>query len=169
MAVIRTRAAVVAGAITASDDATSGDQLTYGTNVAAEPTTTTFISTQAAADNLAAYLANTSASDAPLVRITLDNDSTARLVSIRDVDLGQRIIATESITGATLDGFVEQVTHRITNGGLKHECELVIGARTRMVGVYSPGTDPEGATVYELSAYSAANPAEPPPYATYGF
>jgi hypothetical protein len=165
VAVIRTKAAVIAGAITASEEAPTSDQLALGSNVAGTPTTTTFVSTQAQADALAAYLASTSATDAPLVRITLDNDSTTRLQQIRDVELNDRVIATEAITGGTLDGFVEQVTHRITNGGLKHECELVIGARTRMVGIYSASS----LDAYSLSTYSAANPTEPPPYATYGF
>ena len=165
MAVIRTKAAVIAGAITASEEASTSDQLALGSNVAGTPTTTTFVSTQAQADALAAYLASTSATDAPLVRITLDNDTTTRLQQIRDVELNDRVIATEAITGGTLDGFVEQVTHRITNGGLKHECELVIGARTRMVGIYSPDSGDQ----YELSTYTADSPTEPPPYATYGF
>jgi hypothetical protein len=165
VAVIRTKAAVIAGAITASEEASTSDQLALGSNVAGTPTTTTFVSTQAQADALAAYLASTSATDAPLVRITLDNDTTTRLQQIRDVELNDRVIATEAITGGTLDGFVEQVTHRITNGGLKHECELVIGARTRMVGIYSPDSGDQ----YELSTYTADSPTEPPPYATYGF
>jgi hypothetical protein len=165
VAVIRTKAAVIAGAITASEEASTSDQIALGSNVAGTPTTTTFVSTQAQADALAAYLASTSATDAPLVRITLDNDTTTRLQQIRDVELNDRVIATEAITGGTLDGFVEQVTHRITNGGLKHECELVIGARTRMVGIYSPDSGDQ----YELSTYTADSPTEPPPYATYGF
>lgn len=165
MAIIRTRAAVISGTITATEDASASDQLALGQNVTSAPTTTAFVGTQSSADALAAYLASTSATDAPLVRITLDNDSSLRLSQMRDVELNARVIATESITGATLDGFVEQVTHRITNGGLRHECELVVGARTRMVGVYSASAG----DAYSLSTYSAASPTEPPPYATYGF
>lgn len=166
MAVIRTRSVVVSGAITATEDASVADQLVTGTAVTSAPTESAFVGTQSAADNLAAYLAATAATDAPLVRITLDNDSTTRLEQMRDVELNDRVIATEAITGGTLDGFVEQVTHRITNGGLKHECELVIGARTRMVGIYSADSP---ADPYDLSTYSADDPTEPPPYATYGF
>lgn len=166
MAILRTRSIVVSGAIAATEDASTEDQLTLGSNVASAPTATSFIDTQAEADNLAGYLASTAATDAPLVRITLDNDSTTRLEQMRDVELNDRVIATEQITGGTLDGFVEQVTHRITNGGLLHECELVIGARTRMVGVYSPDSPDDP---YDLSTYSADDPSEPPPYATYGF
>lgn len=166
MAILRTRSAVRGVAVTSVEDASTADQLTLGSNVTSAPTETSFISTQAAADNLAGYLASTAATDAPLVRITLDNESTTRLAQMRDVELNDRVIATEAITGGTLDGFVEQITHRITNGGLRHECELVIGARTRMVGVYSPDSP---ADPYDLSTYSADDPSEPPPYATYGF
>jgi hypothetical protein len=169
VAIIRTKTVVVAGALTATESGTVSDELTYGASTTGAAVTTSFVATQATADALASYLANTSTTDAPLVRIRLDNDSDARLAIMRDLELGQRVIATEAITGATVDGFVEQLTHRITEGGLRHECEIVLTARTRMVGVYSPGTDPVGATVYALSAYTADNPAEPPPYATYGF
>lgn len=169
MAIIRTKTVVVAGALTATETGTVSDELTYGASTTGAPVTTSFVGTQSTADALASYLANTSTTDAPLVRIRLDNDNDARLATMRDLELGQRVIATEAITGATVDGFVEQLTHRITEGGLRHECEIVLTARTRMVGVYSPGTNPTGATVYALSAYTAANPAEPPPYATYGF
>jgi hypothetical protein len=165
VAIIRTRAVVISGAIAATEDASTADQLSLGSNVASAPTTTSFVDTQEEADNLAGYLAATAATEAPLVKITLDADSTTRLEQMRDVELNDRVIATEAITGGTLDGFVEQVTHRITNGGLRHECELVVGARTRMVGIYSPDSGDQ----YELATYSADNPAEPPPYATYGF
>ena len=169
MAIIRTKTVVVSGALTATETGTISDELTYGASTTGTPVTTSFVGTQSTADALASYLANTGATESPLVRIRLDNDSDARLAIMRDLELGQRVIATEAITGATVDGFVEQLTHRITEGGLRHECELVLTARTRMVGVYSPGTNPTGATVYALSAYTANNPAEPPPYATYGF
>lgn len=168
MALIRTKSTVVAPTVSATDTSTTADVLTFGT-VTSEPTTTTFVATQATADALAAYLANTGQAEAPLVRIRLDNDTDARLDIMRDLELGQRVLAIESITGAEVDGFVEQITHRVRNGGLRHECEIVLSARTRMVGVYSPGTNPTGATVYALSAYTAADPEEPPPYATYGF
>lgn len=172
MGLIRTAATVVnptTGAGLSYKTAGTTTELTYGSGIEGATVDTPVVTTGAAADALAAYLANTSDATSPLVTITLDNDTDARLVTIRDVDLNQRIIATESITGATLDGFVEQVTHKITDGGLRHECSLKVSARTRMVGIYSPGTDPAGATVYALSAYTAASPVEPPPFATYGF
>lgn len=144
-------------------------ELTYGSGIESPAISTPVINSTAAADALAAYLANTSNAASPLVSITLDVDSDARAAIIRDIDLNQRVYATESVTGTTLDAFVEQVTHRISQGGLSHTCTISVTARARMVGVYSPGTDPAGATIYDLSTYSAANPAEPPPYATYGF
>ena len=172
MGLIRTAATVAnptTGALLSSKTSTTTTALTYGSGIQGVALDTPVVTTAATADAIASYLANTSAATSPLVTITLDNDSDARLATIRDLDLNQRLIATESITGATLDGFVEQITHKITNGGLLHECSLKVSARTRMVGIYSPGTDPMGATVYALSTYTAASPTEPPPYATYGF
>lgn len=168
MAILRTRSSVIStsSSVTSTREASVADQLDLGTNLSSAPTETSFVDTQGDADALAAYLASTAATDAPIVKITLDNDSDARLLTIRDIELNQRVIATEAITGGEVDGFVEQITHRITNGGLRHTCELVIGARTRMVGVFSPDSPDDP---YELSTFSADNPAEPPPYATYGF
>ncbi len=165
MALLRTASTVTTPTVRSTETAGSADVLTYG-DVTSAPTATTFIADQNTADALAAYLASTSAADAPIVRIKLDNDSDARLEIMRDLELNQRVIATEAITGAQVDGFVEQITHKITAGGLRHEMEIVLGARTRMVGVYSPDSP---ADPYDLSAYAADNPAEPPPYATYGF
>lgn len=165
MGLIRTRSTVVAPTVTSTESAGTSDTLTFG-GVTSAPTETTFVATQASADALASYLASTSNTDAPIVRIKIDNDSDARLQVIRDLELNQRLVATEAITGAEVDGFVEQITHKITAGGLRHELEIVVGARTRMVGVYSPDSP---ADPYDLSTYTADNPAEPPPYATYGF
>jgi hypothetical protein len=165
VALLRTASTVTTPTVTSTETAGTVDVLTYG-DLTSAPTTTTFIADQNTADALAAYLASTSAADAPIVRIKLDNDSDARLEVMRDLELNQRVIATEAITGAQVDGFVEQITHKITAGGLRHELEIVVGARTRMVGVYSPDSP---ADPYDLSVYAADNPAEPPPYATYGF
>ncbi len=165
MALIRTSSRVVGTGVTSLESGSASDTLTFG-DVTSAPTATTFITTQAAADALASYLASTSNTDAPIVRIKLDNDSDVRLQVIRDLELNQRVVATEAITGAEVDGFVEQITHKITAGGLRHELEIVLGARTRMVGIYSPDSP---ADPYELSTYTADSPTEPPPYATYGF
>jgi hypothetical protein len=162
---IRTSSRVVGTGVTSLESGSATDTLTFG-DVTSAPTTSSFITTQAAADALASYLASTSNTDAPIVRIKLDNDSEVRLQVIRDLELNQRVVATEAITGAEVDGFVEQLTHRITAGGLRHELEIVLGARTRMVGIYSPDSP---ADPYELSTYTADSPTEPPPYATYGF
>lgn len=165
MGLIRTSSRVVGTGVTSLESGSATDTLTFG-DVTSAPTTSSFITTQAAADALASYLASTSNTDAPIVRIKLDNDSEVRLQVIRDLELNQRVVATEAITGAEVDGFVEQLTHRITAGGLRHELEIVLGARTRMVGIYSPDSP---ADPYELSTYTADSPTEPPPYATYGF
>ena len=164
MALIRTSSTVVGTGVTSLESGSTSDTLTFG-DVTSAPTTSSFITTQAAADALASYLASTSNTDAPIVRIKLDNDSDVRLQVIRDLELNQRVVATEAITGAEVDGFVEQLTHKITAGGLRHELEIVLGARTRMVGIYSPDSGDQ----YELSTYTADSPTEPPPYATYGF
>ena len=164
MALIRTSSTVVGTGVTSVESGSTSDTLTFG-DVTSAPTTSSFITTQAAADALASYLASTSNTDAPIVRIKLDNDSDVRLQVIRDLELNQRVVATEAITGAEVDGFVEQLTHKITAGGLRHELEIVLGARTRMVGIYSPDSSDQ----YELSTYTADSPTEPPPYATYGF
>lgn len=171
MALIRTAATVAnytTGAELSYKTAATGTELVYGAGIEGSPVSSPVV-TAANADALAAYLANTTDATSPLVGITLENDGDTRAAIIRDIELNQRLTATESVTGATLDGFIEQVTHRITNAGLRHTCEVKVSARTRMVGIYSPGTDPVGASVYALSAYTAANPTEPPPYATYGF
>jgi len=164
VALIRTSSTVVGTGVTSLESGSTSDTLTFG-DVTSAPTTSSFITTQAAADALASYLASTSNTDAPIVRIKLDNDSDVRLQVIRDLELNQRVVATEAITGAEVDGFVEQLTHKITAGGLRHELEIVLGARTRMVGIYSPDSGDQ----YELSTYTADSPTEPPPYATYGF
>jgi hypothetical protein len=166
VAIIRTKTVVVSGAVTSTEFGTISDELTNGASTTGAPVTTSFVGTQSTADALASYLANTGATESPLVRIRLDNDSDARLAIMRDLELGQRVIATEAITGAEVDGFVEQITHKITAGGLRHELEIVLGARTRMVGIYSPDSP---ADPYDLSTYTADSPTEPPPYATYGF
>lgn len=168
MGVLRTATTVASsttGAGLAYKTAGASRSLEFGDGVEGPPISSPVI-TAANADAIAAYLANTSDGTTPLVTIRLDGDSEPRMITIRDLDLNQRVIATESVTGATLDGFVEQITHRITDGGLRHECEIRVSARTRMAGVYSP--DPP-ADPYDLSTYSADAPAEPPPFATYGF
>jgi hypothetical protein len=170
--ILRTAATIAnptTGASLSYRGASVSDELIYGSGIESPAVSTPFVTTTTTADGLASYLANTSNAISPLVTIALDVDSDAQAAVVRDIDLNQRVYATESVTGTTLDAFVEQVTHRISNGGLSHTCTISVSARARMVGIYSPGTDPVGATVYALSAYTAANPAEPPPYATYGF
>lgn len=157
--------ATVAAAITSSRAAPIDDVITYGTNLASDAIESTLIKTQASADALAAYLAGTQTQVPELVTFVLDNDSTTRLDQIRDIDLNDRITATEDVTGTTVDGFVEQIEHVITNGGNKHELRVMVSSRSRMVGVYSASSVDK----YALSSYSADNPSEPPAYAVYGY
>lgn len=157
--------ATVVASITSSRSAPIGDVVTYGTNLASDAIESTLIKTQVAADALAAYLAGTQTTVPELVSFTLDNDSTTRLDQIRDIDLNDRITATEDITGTTVDGFVEQIEHVITNGGNKHELKVMVSSRSRMVGVYSASSSDK----YALSTYSLDNPTEPPAYAVYGY
>ena len=157
--------AVVSSNFTSSVNASTADVLTYGSGLASDAIESVLIKTQVAADALAAYLAGTQTNLPELVSFLIDNDSSARLDQIRDIDLNDRISATENVTGTTVDGFVEQIEHVITNAGNKHTLRLLVSSRTRMVGVYSTSA----ADKYALSTYSAANPTEPPAYAVYGY
>jgi hypothetical protein len=151
--------------LTSTKSASVADTTTYGVNLAGDAIETTLIKTQVAADALAAYLAGTMVNVSELVAYTIDNDSSARLDQIRDIDLNDRISATESVTGTTVDGFVEQIEHVITNGGNKHSLRVMVSARSRMMGVYSASSSDK----YALSTYSANSPVEPPAYAVYGY
>lgn len=157
--------ATVAAALTSTQSAPTNDILTYGSGLASDAIESTLIKTQVAADALAAYLAGTQTTVPELVSFVIDNDSTTRLDQIRDIDLNDRISATEDVTGTNVDGFVEQIEHVITNGGNKHQLRVLVSARARMMGVYSTSSVDK----YALSTYSAANPTEPPAYAVYGY
>ena len=157
--------AVVSTAIISTDTASSQDVLTYGSGLAGDAIESTLIKTQVAADALAAYLSGTQTTTPELVTFTIDNDSSARLDTIRDVDLNDRVVATEAVTGTSVDGFVESIEHHVTNGGNQHELVLMVSARQRMMGVYSASAG----TAYSLSTYTAASPVEPPAYAVYGY
>lgn len=157
--------ATVAAAITSSRSAPISDVLTYGTNLASDAIESVLIKTQVAADDLASYLAGTQTLVPELVSFVLDNDSSARLDQIRDIDLNDRITATESVTGTTVDGFVEQIEHVITNGGNKHELRVMVSSRSRMIAIFSASAVDK----YSLSTFSADNPIEPPAYAVFGY
>lgn len=156
--------ATLTAAIVSTDAAPTTDVLKYGAGLAGDAIESTLIKTQATADNLAAYLSSVSTMVPELVTFTIDNDSSTRLDQIRDIDLNDRIVATEAVTGTTVDGFVESIEHIISNAGNKHELKIMVSARQRMIGIYSTSGAP-----YALSLYSAANPVEPPPYAVYGY
>lgn len=157
--------ATITATITSTKSASTQDVNTYGVNLAGDAIETTLVKTQVDADALAAYLAGTMVNVPELVGFTIDNDSSARLDQIRDIDLNDRISATESVTGTSVDGFVEQIEHVITNGGNKHTLRVLVSARSRMVGIYSASA----ADKYALSTYSSDSPKEPPAYAVYGY
>ena len=156
--------AVVSSSITSSQPASKSDLLVYGSGFAADAIETTLIKTQSSADALAAFLSNTLTSIPELVSVTIDNSTTAQLTQIMNIDLNARVIATESVSGTSLDGFVESIEHVISEGGNKHQLTMLLSSRQRMIGIYSTSGAP-----YALSLYSAANPVEPPAYAVYGY
>lgn len=157
--------ATVTASVTSTKSAPTTDTTLYGVNLSGAAIETTLIKTQVGADALAAYLAGTMVNVPELVGFTIDNDSSARLDQIRDLDLNDRVTATESVTGTTVDGFVEQIEHVITNAGNKHTLRVLVSARSRMMGVYSTSSVDK----YALSTYSSDSPSEPPAYAVYGY
>jgi hypothetical protein len=71
----------------------------------------------------------------------IDNESEENLEVMRDIDLSDRLVAIESVTGAELDSFVEQIEHRITNGGLRHELRVLVSSRARLTGIFADDAD----------------------------
>jgi hypothetical protein len=120
--------------------ATSSDVNLVGEFTGA-PIETAFLATEADAEAVAAYLAGVNSAYPQLAYIMLDNESETNLEVMRDIDLSDRIVATESVTGAELDSFVEQVEHRITNGGLKHELRVLVSSRARLTGIFADDAD----------------------------
>lgn len=106
-----------------------------------QPIETAFLANVADGDAVAAYLAGVNSAYPQLATIMLDNETTSNLETMRDIDLSDRISATESVTNAVLDAFVEQVEHRISNGGLKHELRLLVSSRARLTGIFADDAD----------------------------
>lgn len=102
---------------------------------------TALLPTQAAAEDVASYLAGVNSAYPQLAWIIIDNVDTTRLEVLRDIDLSDRIIAEESVTGAIVDGFVEQIEHRITNGGLSHQLRILVSQRARLTGIFADDAD----------------------------
>lgn len=98
---------------------------------------TALLPTVAAAEDVASYLAGVNSAYPQLAWIIIDNVDTTRLAVIRDIDLSDRIVATESVTGATIDGFVEQIEHVVTNGGLSHQLRILVSQRARSTGIFT--------------------------------
>lgn len=126
-----------AATTTTSRSAALEDSLSYGVDLAGPAIQTVLLATTADAENVAAYLAGVNSAYPQLAEIIVQNDNDTRGAFIRDVDLNDRIIATENVTNAELDGFVEQIEHRITNGGLKHELKVLVSARGRSIGLFT--------------------------------
>ena len=122
---------------TSTRTATVEDSLAFGTELAGPAIETVLLANAAAAEDVAAYLAGVNSAYPQLATITIQNDNDTRGAIIRDIDLNDRILATETVTNAELDGFVEQIEHRITNAGLDHEVRLLVSARGRSTGIFT--------------------------------
>lgn len=127
---------------------------------------TALLATEADADAVAAYLAGVNSAYPQLATIIVDNVSTTNLETIRDIDLSDRISATENVTNAELDAFVEQIEHRITNGGLKHELRLLVSSRARLTGIFADDAD---AADPDIFSQFTDTPPEGLNYAVFGY
>lgn len=127
--------------------AASADLIVVG-DFAGKPIETAFLATEADAEAVAAYLAGVNSAYPQLANVMLDNETDTNLETIRDVDLSDRVLAVESVTGAELDCFVEQIEHRITNGGLKHELRLLVSSRARLTGIFADDADEDDPDVF---------------------
>lgn len=124
---------------------------------------TALLPTVAAAEDVASYLAGVNSAYPQLATIVLDNVDTTRLELIRDIDLSDRIVATESATGATIDGFVEQIEHRVTNGGLSHELRILVSQRARLTGLFA------GSSPADIFSQFVDTPPDTFNYAVFGY
>lgn len=149
---------------TTSRSAAAADTLVYGTELAGSAIETVLLPAVADAENVAAYLAGVNSAYPQLAEIIVQNDNDTRGAFIRDVDLNDRVVATESVTNASLDGFVEQIEHRITNGGLKHELKVLVSARGRSIGLFtSDSSTPDIFSQFVLDPPASFN------YAVFGY
>lgn len=131
-----------------------------------QPIETAFLATDADAEDVAAYLAGVNSAYPQLGTIMLDNETTSNLETMRDIDLSDRISATESVTNAELDAFVEQIEHRITNGGLRHELRLLVSARARLTGIFADDADEDDPDIF---SQFTDDPPEGLNYAVFGY
>lgn len=135
-------------AVTTSTKTASNEDLVTIGEFTGSAIETAFLPTEAAAEDVAAYLAGVNSAYPQLAWIIIDNVDTTRLEVIRDIDLSDRIIAEESVTGATIDGFVEQIEHRITNGGLSHQLRILVSQRARLTGIFADDADSANPDIY---------------------
>lgn len=148
--------------------ASSKDLNTVG-EFGGQPIETAFLATEADGEAVAAYLAGVNSAYPQLATVMLDNETTSNLETMRDVDLSDRISATESVTNAELDAFVEQIEHRITNGGLKHEVRLLVSARARLTGIFADDADLPPAGTIDIFSQFTDDPPEGLNYAVFGY
>lgn len=127
---------------------------------------TALLATEDDAENVAAYLAGINSAYPQLADVIVDNETGANLEVIRDVDLNDRVEAIESYTGSILDSFVEAVEHRITNGGLRHECRLLVSSRGRSTGIFADDADAADPDVF---SQFTDDPPEGLTYAVFGY
>ena len=118
-------------------NAPAESSLNFGVSITGPAIETVLLATVGDAEDLAAYLAGVNSAYPQLAEIIIQSDDDMQAAIIRDIDLNDRIIATETVTGAELDGFVEQIEHRVTNGGLNHELRLLVSARGRLIGLFA--------------------------------
>lgn len=130
------------------------------------PIETAFLATEADADAVAAYLAGVNSAYPQLAYVMIDNESEENLEVMRDIDLSDRLLAIESVTGAELDSFVEQIEHRITNGGLKHELRVLVSSRARLTGIFADDADADDPDVF---SQFTDTPPEGFTYAVFGY
>lgn len=149
---------------TSTRTATLEDELVYGVELAGPAIQTVLLPNAAAAEDVAAYLAGVNSAYPQLALITVQNDNDTRGAIIRDIDLNDRIVATETVTNATLDAFVEQIEHRITNGGLNHELRVLVSARGRSIGLFT-----DDASTPDIFSQFTDDPPDGFNYAVFGY
>ena len=151
-------------ASTSTRTASFEDSLAYGVELAGPAIETVLLGTTAAAEDVAAYLAGVNSAYPQLATITVQNDNDTRGAFIRDVDLNDRVLASENVTNTTLDSFVEQIEHRITNGGLNHELRLLVSARGRSIGIFT-----SDASTPDIFSQFVNDPPDTFNYAVFGY
>jgi hypothetical protein len=136
---------LVATSVTAVD---SPSKTPFGPYVV-EPIETVFLNSDQQAQDLAEYLASINTFPPQIFDVTIDTGAAANALAIRDVRLNSRVRVTEMVTGIEVVGFVEAIEHRISGGGNKHTCNLLVSMRGALAGVFCSDLDAlDGADEY---------------------